>query len=86
MLIRTKKRKKPGTIRPLWCHDRAQEALTERRRVVGLQQVLNERGLRNNTKQYKLKEINISLLKEFTGGEISCGRPPPRSVFEGPSL
>lgn len=54
---------------------------------MGLQQVLNERGLRNNTK-YKLKEINISLLKEFTGGEISCGRPPPspRSVFEGPSL
>lgn len=77
MLIRTKKGKKPGTIRPLWCHDRAQDALTERGRGVGLQQVLNERGLRNNTKQYKLKEINISLLKEFTGGEISCGRSPP---------
>lgn len=29
MLIRTKKCKKPGTIRPLRCHDRAQDALRE---------------------------------------------------------
>lgn len=87
MLIRTKKCKKPGTICPLGCHDRVRDPLRERGRGVGLQQVLNERGLRKNTKQYKLKEINISLLKEFTGGEISCGRfPPPRSVFRGPVL
>lgn len=55
---------------------------------MGLQQVLNERGLRNDTKQNKLKEINISLLKGFTGGEISCGRfssPPPKRL-RGPVL